>query len=621
MTESDGALEPLLEYLHRNRGFDFTGYKRSSLARRIQKRMQLVGIDHYAEYIDYLEVHPDEFSLLFNTILINVTTFFRDPEAWEYLQREVLPDLIASRSAEAPIRVWSAGCASGEEAYTLAMVFGELLGQEVACQRLKIYATDLDEEALRHARQASYSEADVQSVPAPLLEKYFEPAGGRFEFRRDMRRCVIFGRHDLIHDAPISRIDLLTCRNTIMYLNAETQSKILLRLHFALREGGVLFLGKAEMLLSHANLFTPLDLKARVFRRIEKETPSRERVMVKVPRAEDEPPHAIAEFLRLRESAFEKAALAQLVVDANGTVSLVNRRARELFGLSTRDVGRPLQDLEISYRPVELRSCIEQAYGEWRTITLKDVERTRGPGEPMYFDVQVDPLGDRGNGVLGAQVSFTDVTRTTRLHRELRQAHHELEAAYEELQSTGEELETTNEELQSTVEELETTNEELHSTNEELETMNEELQSTNEELQTLNDELRQRGEELTRVNAFMGTILSSLRAAVIVLDENLHVKVWNRMAAELWGLREEEVRGKNFMGLDIGLPVEKLRPLIRSCLAGEGDGAGLVEAVNRRGKAIRCAVHCAPLAGDGAARGIVFVIDDPDSAASRDVLT
>ena len=511
MTESDGDLEPLLEYLHKNRGFDFTGYKRSSLARRIKKRMQMVEIDQYAGYVDYLEVHPEEFSLLFNTILINVTTFFRDAEAWQYLQTEVLPALIASRSPETPIRVWSAGCASGEEAYTLAMVFGELLGPDVVCQRLKIYATDLDEDALRQARQASYSEADVESIPAPLLEKYFERVAGRFEFRRDMRRCVIFGRHDLIHDAPISRIDLLTCRNTIMYLNAETQSRILLRLHFALREGGVLFLGKAEMLLSHANLFTPLDLKARVFRRIEKETPARERGALKAARVEEEPPPAVTDFMRLRESAFEKAALAQVVVDATGAVSLVNRRARELFNLSSRDVGRPLQDLEISYRPVELRSCIEQAYTEGRTIMLKDVERTRGPSEPMYFDVQVDPLGDRATGVLGAQVSFTDVTRTTRLHRELRQAHHELEAAYEELQSTGEELETTNEELQSTVEEPETTNEELHSTNEELETMNEELQSTNEELQTLNDELRQRGQELTRVNAFMATILSSLR--------------------------------------------------------------------------------------------------------------
>jgi two-component system CheB/CheR fusion protein len=617
MTESYGDLEPLLEYLHKNRGFDFTGYKRSSLGRRIEKRMQVVEIDQYAEYEDYLEVHPDEFALLFNTILINVTAFFRDAEAWQYLQSEVLPALIASRSADAPIRVWSAGCASGEEAYTLAMVFGELLGPDVACERLKIYATDLDEEALRQARHASYSEADVQSVPAPLLAKYFEPVAGRFEFRR----CVIFGHHDLIHDAPISRIDLLTCRNTIMYLNAETQSRILLRLHFALREAGVLFLGKAEMLLSHSNLFTLLDLKARVFRRIEKETPGRDRGAVRPVRPEDEPPPALADSIRLRESAFEKSALAQLVVDATGVVSLVNRRARELFNLSSRDVGRPLQDLEMSYRPVELRSCIEQAHAEWRTVTLKEVERTRGPGEPTYFDVQVDPLGDRATGVLGAQVSFTDVTRTTRLHRELREAHHELQAAYEELQSTGEELETTNEELQSTVEELETTNEELHATNEELETMNEELQSTNEELQTLNDELRQRGQDLTHVNAFMGTILSSLRAAVIVLDEDLHVTVWNRMAAELWGLREDEVRGKNFMGLDIGLPVETLRPLIRACLAGQEGGAGVVEAVNRRGKAIRCAVHCARLAGDPAARGIVFVIDDSGSAASPDVLT
>ena len=259
MAEPELAFEALLQHLKGSRGFDFTGYKRSSLMRRVDRRMAQVGIDDYAEYLDHLEVHPDEFTALFNTILINVTGFFRDPDAWEYLR-----DGGAARAAgrarppTSPIRVWSAGCASGEEAYTLAMVLAEVLGLE----RVPRAGEDL-----RHRRRRG----GARPGPAGRLrrargrrpsrrscvERYFEPVGGRYVFRKDLRRSVIFGRNDLVQDAPISRIDLLVCRNTLMYFNAETQARILGRFHFALADGGVLFLGKAEMLLSHGRAVRP----------------------------------------------------------------------------------------------------------------------------------------------------------------------------------------------------------------------------------------------------------------------------------------------------------------------------------------------------------------------------
>jgi two-component system CheB/CheR fusion protein len=263
MEPTDPHFELLLVYLKESRGFDFTGYKRSSLVRRVNRRMSQVGIPDYQEYLDYLQVHPDEFTALFNTILINVTGFFRDPDAWDYLRAEVLEPLVLSRPADSVIRVWSAGCASGEEAYTLAIALVETLGPEAFRERVKIYATDVDEEQLNEARQATYGEREMQTMPPQLLERYFEQSGNRFSFRKDLRRSVIFGRNDLVQDAPISRIDLLTCRNTLMYFNAETQSKILGRFHFALADSGVLFLGKAEMLLSHGSLFVPIDLKRR----------------------------------------------------------------------------------------------------------------------------------------------------------------------------------------------------------------------------------------------------------------------------------------------------------------------------------------------------------------------
>src|SRR3954454_17267736 len=267
MNPLDPQFEALLAYLKEARGFDFTGYKRSSLMRRVDRRMAQVDLAEYPEYLDFLQVHPDEFTNLFNTILINVTAFFRDPDAWAYLRTDVLEPMVAAKPDGSPIRVWSAGCASGEEAYTLAMVLAEILGTEDYRSRVKIYATDVDDEQLVEARLAAYGEREMQGVPPELADKYFEQSGSRWTFRKDLRRTVIFGRNDLVQDAPISRIDLLTCRNTLMYFNAETQTKILERLHFALAPRGVVFLGKAEMLLSHTRLFEPLDLKQRVFRK------------------------------------------------------------------------------------------------------------------------------------------------------------------------------------------------------------------------------------------------------------------------------------------------------------------------------------------------------------------
>jgi two-component system, chemotaxis family, CheB/CheR fusion protein len=609
----DAGFVALLDYLHRSRGFDFTGYKEASLARRIQRRMQLVSITSYAEYVDFLEVHPDEFAQLFDMVLINVTGFFRDPAAWTALA-EHIPRVLAARPAERAIRVWSAGCASGEEAFTLAMVLAEHLGMEAYAKRVKIYATDLDEDALATARQATYPAKNVEGVPAHLLEKYFTPYGSTFAFNKDLRRAVIFGRHDLVQDAPISRVDILTCRNTLMYFNAETQTRILNRLHFALNDDGLLFLGKAEMLLTHGNLFTPLDLKLRIFARAARTSTTRERFAAAdagsanaggdAARSE-----ARGERLRLQTAVFESSPHAIVVIDAQGGLALANDQAQSAFGLLPRDIGRPFQDLELSYRPVELRSHVDTARSEKRPKHVRDVERMVG-GQVSYYDVTLTPLFGDTLDVIAVQIVFADVTRDHRLQGELRKANVELEAAHEELQSTSEELETTNEELQSTIEELETTNEELQSTNEELETMNEELQSTNEELQTMNEELRQRGEQLNSVNGFFTGVLRTLHSGVVVLDGDLRIQAWNDKMEDLWGLRADEVSGKHFLNLDIGLPIAALAGAVRSCLLHETEEVEkVVDAVNRRGKPTTCRVFIKPLP-DAAMRGVIIVLEE-----------
>src|SRR3954454_12275332 len=257
-TTDPGDLDALLDYVKRTRDFDFTGYKRPTLVRRIAKRMAEVGCTTYADYEDHLALNPDEFVTFFNSILINVTGFFRDPQAWEFVAEEIVPRIISGKDPDAPIRVWSAGCASGEEPYTIAMIFGRALGVERFRSRVKVYATDIDEEALSEARAATYSPQALEAVPEELRDQYFEETARGQSFRTDLRRNVVFGRHDLLQDAPISRLDLLVCRNTLMYFTADAQSSVLERFRFALEHGGYLFLGRAETLLTHSRSFRPL---------------------------------------------------------------------------------------------------------------------------------------------------------------------------------------------------------------------------------------------------------------------------------------------------------------------------------------------------------------------------
>jgi two-component system, chemotaxis family, CheB/CheR fusion protein len=368
----------------------------------------------------------------------------------------------------------------------------------------------------------------------------------------------------------------------------------------------VLFLGKAEMLLSHSTLFTPVDLKRRVFRRVPRPAQALGTVFVDPP-----PPatSAVTGLDELRTEAFLSSPLAQLVLTSNGLVALPNRQLENLFGVSSRDIGRPFRDLDLSYRPAELRRYIEQAQLERRTLRVTDVELSRGGAtDATHLEVQISPLTGNDGSLLGVNLIFHDVTASRRLQEDLQHANHQLEAAYEELQSTNEELETTNEELQSTVEELETTNEEL--------------QSTNDELQSINDQLRVSTDRLDQANSFMESVLTSLQAGVAVVDRDLRIRMWNRRAEDLWGPRAGEVIGQHFLNLDIGLPIERLRPLLRDALGSGGASAEVsVDAVNRRGRTVVVRVACTPLQGmDGhvAADGAIIVMEPELSGSQPD---
>jgi two-component system, chemotaxis family, CheB/CheR fusion protein len=611
--EAVGDFDRLLSYLKKTRGFDFTAYKRSTLTRRVQKRMSMVGCEDFDSYVDYLQVHPDEFLRLFNTILINVTSFFRDPEAWDYVAKEIIPRAIHKKNPRSSVRCWVAGCASGEEAYTLAMLLVEALGIEEFRERVKIYATDLDEDALARSRMAAYTSKELESVPAQLVEKYFEAVQDRYIFDREIRRSIIFGKHDLIADAPISRVDLLLCRNTLMYFNAEAQERILTRFHFALSDEGFLFLGKAETLLAHPALFSPKDMKNRVFTKVASGKPKDRTHLMGNGQASGESTHDVP--TQLQKAAFEASPVAQIVIEKEGRLLLVSEKARTLFGISARDVGKVIQDLEVSFRPVELRSGIEKCYETRRTFVYKDVRWLSPSSDTYSLEIKIVPLLGAEGELIGCCVCFEDETEFKRLHEDLENFNQELETAYEEVQSTNEELQTTNEELQSTIEELETTNEELQSTNEELETMNEELQSTNEELETINEEFTKRSHDLNEANAFLHSILEGLTDGVIVVDSEFGVLAWNAKSEDMWGLRAAEVEGKHLLNLDIGLPLEKLRSSFRTCIASGKAGEVQLEAINRRGRSIKIRTIISPLiSAAGEPRGAIILIEEVGAA-------
>ena len=582
----------MLDHIREHRGFDFSGYKRPGLERRVQKRLSLLELGSYSQYQDYLEVHPEEFGLLFTTVLINVTSFFRDRGAWTVIEQRVLPEIVAGKGPHQPIRVWSAGCASGEEAYSIVMAFAELLGRDQTLLRLKVYATDIDDDALAEARSGRFAPTAVQGLEPELLERYFEPvANGGFHFDAGLRRTVIFGRHDLTADAPISHVDLLVCRNTVMYLNAETQAEAAARFHYALNPGGFMFLGRAETLVSHRSSFEPYNQRHRIYRRADKPAGRTRLVQLSLgaPNADE-----AKQDDRVLGLAANLAPLAQVVLDADNRLVAVNVQARQQFAIGPDRVGSRLADLPLTAPDIDLEEMVAGSLVTALPAISAPTEWPQRSGSPRWYVVAVTPLADGLSATVGTTITFQDVTETEHLRGQLHRITEDLATANEELIASNEELASSNEELQSTNEELETTNEELHSTNEELETMN--------------DELQHQARSSDHIVTLLDSVVASLGIGVAIVDPRLDVELWNGAAADLWGVRSDEVLGTSFTALDIGLPVAEIVPALRACLAGESAVVELrVRAINRRGVEITCDVRCFPLVtNDRRTRGAVI---------------
>jgi two-component system CheB/CheR fusion protein len=528
------------------------------------------------------------------------------------LSREIVPQIIKRKKESQPIRIWSVGCASGQEPYSAAMLFAEGMGVENFCNNVKVYANDLDDGALRTARSATYSAREVESVPPHLLDKYFERIDGHYIFHRELRKCVIFGRHNIVSDAPISRIDLLICRNLLIYLDSPTQNVVLPRLHYALNTGGVLFLGKAETQLARSKLFEPINLKSRLFRKVSLEWQRSRGGTLSTKANIDLNQNQKNSHMRLLEAIVDGGATAYIAVGLDGQVMLANAMARRLLELEAADIGKPFQDLPVSYRPAELRSRIDEVQATNRPLRLENQCYRRPPAEPVWLTIDISPIHDDDGKPLATLLGFNNTTRAHQLQLELETTQETLETTVEELQSANEELETTNEELQSTNEELETTNEELQSTNEELETTNEELRSSNEQFEIANEEMRRQSDEASEYRSYAEAVLRSMDTGVIVLDHEMKVRSWNRWSENTWGLRSEEVLGQRLSSIDISLPVLKLTGDIQRALSGDLRQPAIeFQALDRRGRMLDFRALLLPLLyGPRDARGIVLIIED-----------
>ncbi|NMG11102.1 CheR family methyltransferase [Brasilonema sp. UFV-L1] len=466
LSESQLEFEALLDYLKQNCSYDLTGYKHGTLMRRLRCRMQQLEIENYGNYLQYLQNHPDECGPLLNTILINYSGFFRDRDCWDYLANKIIPQIIASKHPDERIRVWSAGCASGQEVYTLVMLLAEALGIEQYLQRVQIFATDVDEDAVVEARRASYSDKDVTDIPSGLLSKYFQQIEQRYVFHFKLRRTIIFGHHDLAKNAPMSKIDLLVCRNVLIYFKTETQAKTLVRFHIALTSKGFLFLGNAESLSNDRQIFTPISLKHRIFAKGQNLT-LQEHLLLR-PQTLSKKADPLTTQIHMWKAAFETSPFAQLVVDRSGRLLLANEQAYALFGLKNSDIGARVQDLQMG-RLINSSTFINQLNcdthklkppADRHSLSHKNREWVTDNGT-TYLDIHITPILDPSGKLLGTNFTFVDVTRNVWLKDEIERLNSALAKVTQELKQTKEVLDSTNKKFESSQKELESVHQEL----------------------------------------------------------------------------------------------------------------------------------------------------------------
>ena len=547
--ETDGSdlaahLVTICAILHSRLGRDFGQYKTSTMLRRIRRRMQVLRIEDPAEYADQLRLLPDEPQLLFREILIGVTRFFRDPATFEAVATTVIPALIADGDSDAPIRIWVAGCATGEEAYSLAILFKEACLRAECTRVMTLFATDVDDRAIAFARAGLFGDNIEADISEERLEHHFVKEGNRYRVAKHIRDLCVFSTHDLVKDPPFSKLDMISCRNLLIYFEAGLQQRVLTTFHYGLKPHGTLWLGPSETIASSTRLFKPVDKRSRIFERLDavaqvpRLMPSRRRPPADVRDA----PGPSAEVDALAGRILARYAPAYVIVDGQSEVQRysgpIAKFLEPVSGSASFNLFRLLHaELRAPARAL-VRKAVESGSAAREQVSFQV------DGRPETINMIVEPMTEASGGQRGLLLAFQEVGQPA--HGAGSSAggtsdkadHGELIAAREKLQTVTEELETANEELQSSNEEFQSVNEELHSTVEELETSKEELQSINEELQTVNAELNNRADSLVRSNSDLANLFDSTSIATLFLDNDLCIRRFTPAISDIFNVRE-----------------------------------------------------------------------------------
>ena len=568
ITENDisAVLAPISATLRNRTGHDFHGYKPGTFIRRIQRRMHVVQTEDVQAYLEILRSRSEEAQQLFNDLLIGVTSFFRDPEEFTRLEREVLPTLFSGKGRGDQVRIWVIGCSTGEEAYSLGILLREHMATLDVVPQIQIFATDLDGRALAAARAARYPEGIAGDLSPERLARWFVREGNTYCVVKELREMCIFSQHSIIKDAPFSRIDLVSCRNLLIYLDTDLQDQVMPLLHFALKPNGILFLGNSENASRHTKLFASIGGRSRIFRRLE----TSQRVLPNFPLTTAIPnpsgtpsvgatsPLIMATGLTRRAERFaERFAPAYVIIDEDYNVLHFSGRTGRFIDPAGGAASLNLLQLAHPDMRTSVRSALAKAAEGGSTVQV-DGLRVGQNGHSLAVDLVVEPIQAAGGQPGGFFVLFRDGARLpsesglvgpSDRHERTQRLEAELRSTRDKLQATNEELETTNEELKASNEEYQALNEELQAANEELQTSKEELQSINEELTTVNGELGHRVHELARANSDLKNLIESTQIATVFLDNDLKVVSFTPAAAEIFHL----------IGSDEGRPIGHIK--------------------------------------------------------------
>ncbi|HXW98435.1 MAG TPA: CheR family methyltransferase [Methanomicrobiales archaeon] len=558
MEKISTALQKIFVLIRAKTGHDFSMYKRNMLYRRIERRMHVHQIGRMSDYVRYLQENSQETELLFKELLIGVTGFFRDPQAFETLKKQVQEGLLKNRRPGGVIRVWDAGCSTGEEAYSLAIVLAECLNEAKPSTpvKIQIFATDIDKDAIEVARQGSYPVNIASDLSRERLQRFFTKEDDRYRIRKEIRDMVVFATQNLFMDPPFTKLDILCCRNLLIYFNAELQKRLIPLFHYSLTPGGILFLGPSETIGGFNDLFSPLDITARIFQRKSTvysakgalELPS---LIIPAPAGDRHGAVKARDESRLPE-AFQALLLDNftppaVLVNENGDIIYIHGRTGKYLEPPSGKVNYNIFAMAREGLRYDLATAVRKAVSAKELVTLRGISVATN-GDRQVLNLRVKPLGEPDIFRDLLMITFEDIAVESRGKKgkgkkageEKPSGHHELEEELirtrQRLQTIIEEMETSQEELKSANEELQSTNEELQSTNEELMTSKEELQSLNEELVTVNTELQIKNSELSEANNDLKNLLNSTEIATLFVDSGLKVKRFTNKVTQVINL-------------------------------------------------------------------------------------